>query len=191
MMKRWIIAVLFFVFALSGCGNREESRAKNVVDNYMQEISQGHFDKAGQYCTDQYNKNASLANYQKTIDTIAEESNYSKREKEVFEQYVLHVIRLQYYSWSFDQVQHDDRECIVTLNVEGVSGQDLSTIDIQTMEKDLKQEIFNTQSEEYIVAFFQTLNERIDQLPKSETLTYFVLTKEGDTWKIAEMVNES
>ena len=191
MMRRWISLGLLFVFVLTGCIWSDQSQAKRTVDGYMQEIQQGNFEEAEQYCSKEFNKTSSLSSYKKTVDTIAKESNYSENEKEAFEQYVLHVIQQQYSGYSFDQVQQNDKECIVTLKVEGVSSEDLSTIDIQTMEEDLKKEIFNTQSEEYIVAYFNALSQQVDRLPKSDTLTYFVLEKEGDQWKITSMVNES
>ena len=168
---------------------REQEEQQKQVPT--QEIQQGNFEEAEQYCSKEFNKTSSLSSYKKTVDTIAKESNYSENEKEAFEQYVLHVIQQQYSGYSFDQVQQNDKECIVTLKVEGVSSEDLSTIDIQTMEEDLKKEIFNTQSEEYIVAYFNALSQQVDRLPKSDTLTYFVLEKEGDQWKITSMVNES
>lgn len=181
---------LLFVCVIAGCARGDTGQAKRVVDGYMQNIQQGTFDEAKQYCSDAFNKDSALASTQKTMDAIAKESNYTKAEKAAFENYVLSVVGAQYYAYSFEDVQQNEQECIVTLKVEGVSDDTLSTIDIQTMEEDLKQEIFNTQSEEYIVTYFQTLSQRIDALPKTETRVYIVLDKIDEEWKITEMVNE-
>ena len=86
MMRRWISLGLLFVLVLTGCIWSDQSQAKRTVDGYMQEIQQGNFEEAEQYCSKEFNKTSSLSSYKKTVDTIAKESNYSENEKEAFEQ---------------------------------------------------------------------------------------------------------
>ena len=191
MMKRWMRLTLLFVLVLSGCSKSETTIAKNVVNGYMKEIQEGHFSEAETYCSKRFNETSSLSKYQETIDMVASESNYSEKEREAFENYVSHVVSSQYATYSFEDVQQSQEECIVILKVEGVSSETLSTIDVQALEKDLKEEFFNTQSEEYIVAYFDSLTQQVSNLPKTDIRTYFVLEKEEGQWKIVSMVSES
>lgn len=190
-MRKWLSIGLLFVCMLSGCARSDASQAKRVVDGYMKQIQKGDFAQAKDYCSKAYASSSSLASYQDTIDTVAKENNYSEKEKEAFAGYVNYVVQAQYAKYSFEEAKQAQDECIVILKVEGVSAEALSTIDVQTMEKDLKQEIFNTQSEEYIITYFETLIEQVKNLPKSESRSYFVLEQEEGQWKIVSMVNES
>lgn len=184
-MKKLLIG-LFCVFLLIGCSSSTQE-AQEVVHAYCQQMQNGNETKANTYLLEDIQSSG--------IEEMAKEAGYSGKIKSYFTSYMKHLIGKQWDSFEIRDISQGSDYYLVTVQVKGISAEDLEQLNEEDLVTQLQSDLTSTQDEtekeKLFQSYFKELENQVDTLPLIERTMVFQVVEKENAWKIKTMELEN
>lgn len=153
MRKIFISICLLLSFSLTGCTQSHESEIKKTVNNYLQQVQKGDYEKALSYCTKDVEDQVALNKITSTIKKDLKELGLDSDTEKYAEAFTENISKQFIQNYKIKAVEEENETSKVIVQIKGIDISSVSFDSINDSLESMLDEYISNNSEELVSLF--------------------------------------